>query len=287
MSFEQIEAARETASWEILKKFGQTIDKAEKTVAERLQDPALRKLTAARVSLEYAVIATARERSMPTQLVAGALEGATITTKAMLVKEGHAALARTYNVEPAVLVSAFAGKMVEVDMPKGLGTTPELEKMIDSARNLVVGIVKDEYADRGRFATGGDREGFVALKSEAVTAPHKAELATRLAFIESSIDAAVERGGISKENAEFLKERIETQVFQARPPQSMEFSEKFKTYFKDRGVTMRGDVMKEVRAVTQSKTVMEISQKLVAVLPAQQLNKTAPDPVRASKDLER
>ena len=286
MSFEQIESGRENASWEILKKFGATIGRCEKNVAERLKDPQMMKLTAARMSLEHAVIATARERSVPTQLVADALGGATVAQQAMMIKEGHAALARTYNVEPAVLVSAFAGKIVEMEMPKGLGSTPDLDKMIDSARNLVTGIVKDEYTDRGTFTTGGNRDGFVALKSEAVTAPHKAQLATRLAFMESAIDASVERGAISATNAAFLKERIEAQVFQPRPPESMNFSAKFKEYFEARGKEMRVEVMKEVRGVTQSRTVQEIAQKLVAVMPKQE-PKQAPLPTRSIKDLER
>lgn len=62
------------------------------------------------------------------------------------------------------------------------------------------------------------------MKSEGIVAPAKTELAARLAFMESSIDAAVGKGAISQVNADMLKERIEAQVFQPRPPQSLQFS---------------------------------------------------------------
>ena len=288
MTFEQVEAGRSNAAWDILKKFGETIGRAEKSAAEKMQDPAMRKLAAARVSLEYAVIATARERNMPTQTVAGALQGATVAQQAMMIKEGRAALGRAYSVEPDVLVSAFTGKMVEMEMPRGLGSTPALDKMVDAARNLVTGIVKDEYATRGRFdAATSNRDGFVSLKSDSQTAPNKTELASRLVFIESAIDAAVAKGDIAEANARMLKERVEAQVFQPRPPQSIQFSESFRKFFESRGAGMRIEAMKEVRAVTQSSTVKEITQKMMLAMPKAVAQPTAADPARATKALER
>lgn len=287
MTFERIEAARSGAAWDILSKFGETLAKAEKTVAAKLQDPAMRKMAAARVSLEYAVIATARERAIGTDVVAGALPGATVAQQAMLIKEGRAALGRTYNIEPDVLVGALAGKMVDVEMPRGMGTNPAMDKMIDAARNLVVGIIKDEYADRGRFHMGGvGQDSFVTLRSEAAAAPLKTELATRLAFMESSVDAAVAKGLMTSNNGQMLKERIEAQVFQPRPPQSIEFSKQFLDYFNSRGQAMRAEVMKDVRAVTQSQTVQDIAKKLSVAMPAPK--PAAPGaPQRETKSLER
>lgn len=62
-----------------------------------------------------------------------------------MVKEGAAALGRAYQVEPEVLVTAFAGSLTDVTMPKGLASTPDIDKMVDSRRNLVAAVVKDEY----------------------------------------------------------------------------------------------------------------------------------------------
>ena len=74
-----------------MSKFGEVLAKAEKAVAAKFQDPAMRKMAAARVSLGYAVIATARERALGAEVVAGALSGATVAQQAMLIKEGRAA----------------------------------------------------------------------------------------------------------------------------------------------------------------------------------------------------
>lgn len=270
MTFERVETARSGAAWDIMSKFGEVLAKAEKAVAAKLQDPAMRKMAAARVSLEYAVIATARERALGTEVVAGALSGATVAQQAMLIKEGRAALGRAFGTEPDLLVGALAGKMVEVEMPRGMGTNPAMDKMIDAARNLVVGVVRDEYSSRGSFNVGAShRDSSMSLKSEAVTAPLKAELATRLAFIESSVDAAVAKGVMTETNGQMLKERIEAQVFQPRPPQSMEFSKQFMDYFTSRGQAMRAEVMKDVRTVTQSQTVQDIAKKLSIAMPVQ------------------
>lgn len=288
MNFEQLESGRAGASFDILKKIGETIGRAEKSAAQKIQDPTLRKLTAARVSLEYAVIETARERSVPTNTVADALAGATVVQQTMLIKEGRAALARAFNVEPEVLVSAFTGKLVGMEMPRGMGSTPELDKMIDSARNLVTSIVGDEYANRGRYFLGGsDRDGFVSLKTGEGADQSKVSLATRLAFIESSIDAGTAKGDITATNAAMLKDRIESQIFQPRPPQSIQFSDEFRKYFQSRGLTMRTEVMQDVRGITQSRTVKEITEKLSANLQQTRRDTVKTEPLRATKELER
>ncbi len=288
MNFEQLESGRAGASFDILKKIGETIGRAEKSAAQKIQDPTLRKLTAARVSLEYAVIETARERSVPTNTVADALAGATVVQQTMLIKEGRAALARAFNVEPEVLVSAFTGKLVGMEMPRGMGSTPELDKMIDSARNLVTSIVGDEYANRGRYFLGGsDRDGFVSLKTGEGADQSKVSLATRLAFIESSIDAGTAKGDITATNAAMLKDRIESQIFQPRPPQSIQFSDEFRKYFQSRGLTMRTEVMQDVRGITQSRTVKEITEKLSVNLQQTRRDTAKTEPLRATKELER
>ncbi len=289
MSFESMEGQRRDTADSILAKIGATIEKAEQNAAAKTTDPAMRKLMGARMALEYAVLATAREKNVATEMVATALKGATVAQQAAMLKEGTAALGRAYRVEPEVLVNVFAGRLTDVEMPKGLGSTPEIDKMVDTCRNLVTSIVKDEYANRGRFeggGGGGKSDSFIALKSEGIVAPAKTELAARLAFMESSIDAAVGKGAISQGNADMLKERIEAQVFQPRPPQSLQFSKEFTSFFEQRGKGIRIDAMKEVRGVTQSQTVQEITAKLKVLIPAtSRLDR--PTDHRAHKPMER
>jgi hypothetical protein len=260
MSFEQVEVSRADTTKGIYQKFAESIHAAEIAAASKTHDATLKKLTAARVSLEYAVIATAKEKGINAHQVADALLGASIEQLSMLIKEGRAALGRVYNIEPDVLVNVFAGKLVAVEIPKGFSTNSTVDKIIDTARNLLTGIIQEEYGSRGRFDLANDS--FVALKSEGAVAPMKAELATRLAFLESSIDAATQRGEINAPSATLLKERIEYQIFQPRPPLSLEFSKEFITYYEKRGASMRMEAMKEVRAVMQSNTVKDITQKL-------------------------
>jgi hypothetical protein len=288
MSFESMEGQRRDTADSILAKIGSTIEKAEQNAAAKTTDPAMRKLMGARMALEYAVLATAREKNVATEMVATALKGATVSQQAAMLKEGTAALGRAFRVEPEVLVNVFAGRLTDVEMPKGLGSTPEIDKMVDTCRNLVTGIVKDEYATRGRFEGGGSgkSDSFIALKSEGIVAPAKTELAARLAFMESSIDAAVVKGAMSQVNADMLKERIEAQVFQPRPPQSLQFSKEFTSFFELRGKGIRIDAMKEVRGVTQSQTVKEITEKLKVLMPAaSRLDR--PSDHRAHKPMER
>lgn len=269
MSFETMEGQRRDTADAILSKFGAAIERAEQNAAAKTTDPKIRKLTAARMALEYAVLATAREKNMSTQVVATMLKGASITQQAAMIREGAAALGRAYHVEPEVLVNVFAGRLTDIDMPKGLGSTPEIDKMVDTCRNLVTNIVRDEYVHRGRFEPGGSRsDSFLALKSEGVVSPAKSELAARMAFLEAGIDAAAGKGTISKPAADMLKERIEAQVFQPRPPQSLQFSKEFLAFFESRGKGIRIESMTEVRGVTQSLTVQEIVAKLKILLPA-------------------
>jgi hypothetical protein len=288
MSFENMEGQRRNTADSILAKIGATIEKAEQNAAVKTTDPAMRKLMGARMALEYAVLATAREKNVATEMVATALKGATFAQQAAMLKEGTAALGRAYRVEPEVLVNVFAGRLSDVEMPKGLGSTPEIDKMVDTCRSLMTSIVKDEYANRGRLEGGGSgkSDSFIALKSEGIVAPAKTELAARLAFMESSIDAAVGKGAISQVNADMLKERIEAQVFQPRPPQSLQFSKEFTSFFEQRGKGIRIDAMKEVRGVTQSHTVQEIAEKLkVMIVSTSRLDR--PSDHRAHKPMER
>jgi hypothetical protein len=248
----------------------------------------MKKLMAARMALEYAVLATAREKNVATEMVATALKGATVAQQAAMLKEGAAALGRAYRVEPEVLVNVFAGRLNDVAMPKGLGSTPEIDKMVDTCRNLVTNIFKDEYAHRGRLGGGGTKsDSFIALKSEGMVAPARTELAARLAFVEASIDAAVGKGAISQLSADMLKERLEAQVFHPRPPQSLQFSKEFTAFFEERGKGMRIEAMKEVRGVTQSQTVQEIAAKLKDLMPAVSRLDQQPTDHRAYKPMER
>jgi hypothetical protein len=268
MSFETMEGQRKDTAAAIAGKFGKLLDKAEDLAATKTSSEFDRKALGAKIALEYAVMATAREKNMQTQVVAAALASTTPAQQAEMIKQGAAALGRTYRVEPDVLVNVFAGKMVDVAMPRGLGSTPEIDKMVDTCRDLVTNIARDEYAMRGRFTSGTyDRDSFVALKSDGVVSPAKSELASRLAFMESAIDAGAKSGKITDANAQFLKERIESQVFQPRPPESMKFSQEFLKFYEQRGQAMRIEAMKEVRAVIQSSTVTEIASKLQVVLP--------------------
>jgi hypothetical protein len=287
MSFETMESSRRDAAESILKKFGASIDRAEQNAAAKISDPWLKKITGARVALEYAVLATAREKNVATEVVADALKGASFAQQAAMIKDGTAALGRVYRVEPDVLVNALAGKMVDVDMPKGLASTPEIDKMVDTCRNLVTSVIKDEYALRGRFTAGSyDKDSFIALKSDGVVSPAKSELASRMAFMESTIDSAATKGAITTQNASMLKERIEAQVFQPRPPQSLQFSKEFNAFFEQRGKAVRIEAMKEVRSVTQSQHVQEITAKLKLIMPATGAQRPPPEN-RTSKPLER
>ncbi|MDR7380408.1 hypothetical protein J2X19_005115 [Rhodoferax ferrireducens] len=286
MTFESMEGQRRDTSDSIIAKFGASIEKAEQNAATKTTDPAMRKLMGARMALEYAVLATAREKNMATEMVATALKGATVVQQAAMLKEGSAALGRAYKVEPEVLANVFAGRLNDVEMPKGLGSTPEIDKMVDTCRSLVTSIIKDEYPSRGRFEAGGRSDSFIALKSEGIVEPAKTELAARLAFVESSIDAAVGKGAINQVNADMLKERIEAQVFQPRPPQSLQYSKEFTSFFEQRGKGIRIDAMKEVRGVTQSLTVQEIATKLKMMIPStSRLDR--PSDHRAHKPMER
>ncbi len=268
MTFENMEGQRRDVASSILGKFGQVLEKAEAHASTKTKSEFDRKLVGARVALEYAVLATAREKNVPTEVAAKALSVTTPAQQAAMIREGTAALGRTYRVEPDVLVNVFAGKVVDVDMPKGLGSTPEIDKMVDTCRDLVSSITRDEYVSRGRFSSGSyEKDSFVALKSDGVVSPAKSELASRLAFLESAIDSGAQAGKISESNATFLKERIESQVFQPRPPESIQFSKEFLRFYEQRGQAMRIEAMKEVREVIKTQTVIEIAAKLQVVLP--------------------
>jgi hypothetical protein len=287
MSFENMESSRRSATDAILQKFGASIDQAEKIAAEKTSDPWLKKLTAARVALEYAVLATAREKNVATEVVASHLHSATVEQQAAMVRDGAAALGRVYRVEPDVLVNALAGKVVELGMPKGLGSTPEIDKMVDTCKTLVTTVLKEEYALRGQFAAGSyDQDSFLALKSDGVVSPAKTELASRMAFMESMIDAAAGKGAISVENASMLKDRIESQLFQPRPPQALQYSKEFNAFFEQRGKAIRIEAMTEVRSVTQSLQVQEIAARLKLIIPATGAQKL-PVNTRSLKPLER
>jgi hypothetical protein len=114
MSFEAMEGQRRDTADAILIKFGASIEKAEQNAAAKTSDPALKKLMAARMALEYAVLATAREKNMATEVVAGALKRASIAQQAAMIKEG--ALGRA-----SVWTAPWRGSSVTVSGSKRTG----------------------------------------------------------------------------------------------------------------------------------------------------------------------
>ena len=278
MSATGLDAARAAAQSGILKKFTAAYENAARNASS---DPEVAKRGAARVALEYAVIKTAMEKNVPTQIVAQALEGADPQQQAMMVREGRAAIERTYGRSPDLMAGALAGKIVEVPVPKALASNPEFDKLLDAARNSVAKIVQDEYSSRGRLADFGPRSEQIETAAHGKTSGSRGELASRLAFIESAIDAAVARGQMgadpskAKEAGQMLKDRVEAMVFQPRPPQSLSYTQTFLDYYKSAGQQMRAEVMNDVRAVTTSKTINEIGAKLDQTMKA--LERTRPD----------
>lgn len=267
MSYEAMDKARNATTEAILAKVGKVFDKAEQMAGGVTNEAWRKRVMAGRIALEYAVLATAREKGVATEMVADALTASSLAQQAKMIKDGTTALGKAYELEPNVLVNVFAGKLVDINLPKGFASSPEIDKMVDSCRTLVTTIVKEEYANRGRFEPGGDRkDSFIALKSDGLVSGTKSELAARIAFLESNIDAGVEKGVMSKEDAGMLKERIEAQVFQPRPPQSLQFSKEFLAFYESRGAAIRTDAMKQVRSVTQSSTVQDIGVKLREVI---------------------
>lgn len=296
MSFETMESQRKGVTDSITAKFGKVIDKANEQAGTKTKNDFDKRMLGGRVALEYAVLATAREKNVASEVVAASLHGTTPAQQAMLLKEGAAALGRTFSVEPDVLVNIYAGKLVDVEMPRGLGSTPEIDKMVDTCRNLVTEITRDEYANRGKFSVGSyERDTFVALKSDGIVAPAKSELASRLAFLESAIDSGASAGKISPENAGFLKQRIESQVFQPRPPESIHFSKEFLKFYETRGAEMRKEAMQEVRQVIKNQPVTDLAARLKIVVgqqPGKEQNAAPsgakpPSDQRSNKQLER
>lgn len=275
----QLESARLDAQAGILARFGKAFDQAQVALEKRVADPMMRKMAAARIALEQAVLRTALEKGVKPELVAGALTAAKPEQQADLVRHGQAALARAYGVEPEMLVNVLAAKVVPVEVPKGFASNPEFDKLIDGARAQVTTLMQASYMERGKFVDLGDRANVTELAKSSGVQKERSELAARVAFIDSAIDAAVTKGAVGAEAAKMLKERVEAFIFEPRPPQSLQYSEKFKTFYASEGKVLRAEVMKEVRQVTQSKTIQEIGAKVDAALKQ--------EPVRRGPELER
>lgn len=262
----QLETARLEAQAGIFAKFGKAFEQAQQDLEKRVADPALRKMAAARVALEQAVLRTALEKGVRPEQVAGALDAVSPAQQAELVRHGQAAISRAYNVEPEMLVNVLAAKVVPVDVPKGFASNPEFDKLIDGARSQVVALMQASYMERGKFVDMGERSGVTELARSGSVQRERSDLATRVAFIDSAIDAAVVKGAVGAEAAKMLKERVEAFVFEPRPPQSLHYSDKFKAFYASEGKALRAEVMKEVHQVTQSKTIQEIGAKVDAVI---------------------
>jgi len=275
----QLESARLDAQAGILARFGKAFDQAQVALEKRVADPMMRKMAAARIALEQAVLRTALEKGVKPELVAGALTAAKPEQQADLVRHGQAALARAYGVEPEMLVNVLAAKVVPVEVPKGFASNPEFDKLIDGARAQVTTLMQASYMERGKFVDLGDRANVTELAKSSSVQKERSELAARVAFIDSAIDAAVTKGAVGAEAAKMLKERVEAFIFEPRPPQSLQYSEKFKTFYASEGKVLRAEVMKEVRQVTQSKTIQEIGAKVDAAMKQ--------EPMRRGPELER
>lgn len=267
MSGASLESARFAASSGILRRFGAALEGAERDVEHRGVDAAHRKQSAARIALEYAVMRTALEKGVATPVVADALQGASVEQQATLIREGRAAMERAYGNSPEVIASALAGKIVEVPLPKGLASNPEFDRLIDSARAIVTTVVQESYSTRGRLDASGPRSDVVDSLAHSRTSAARQELGAKLAFLESAIDAAAERGQLGKEATQMLKDRVEAFVFQPRPPQSLKYTPEFTKFYETEGRQMRGEVMREVRAVTQTDTIREIGAKVDRYFP--------------------
>lgn len=151
------------------------------------------------------------------------------------------------------------------NLQHGAWSTPTIDRLIDTCRNLVVEITRDDYFSRGTFAAASHN--FVIMASEDVVSPLKSELASRLAFLNSSIDSGVKSGVLPAAQAALLKQRAEIQVFQLRPPANLHFSDGFLKFYEHHSQVMHQEAMAQVRKILQAQAVTGIDEKLRAVQP--------------------
>lgn len=264
MSAADFHAQRLGAQSAIAGRIGEYAGKADQAKLPHT-DEAQKRRAQARIGIEMAVIRTAMEVKMPTQGVATQLANASPAVQAKLIKDGYDHIQKTYDVQPELLVGALAGKVSKLEVGKGMQFTKEMDAVIDEARKDVANLIEGRYANRGKFQADGDRADILELKS-AQGSPRAVELATKLAYIDSAIDGSVSRGDMSAGQAQMFKERLESQVFQARPPESLKYSDQFRNFYAREGESLRGEIMKSVREVTQSHTVQAVQQKVNAYM---------------------
>jgi len=268
MSADTLDRFRQDTTDAVLSKVGKFFAKAEKVAESLSGDPSKRKLIAGRISLEYAVLATAREKNVETNVAARALSATEISMQASMIKSAEKILARSYDMQPTILASIFAGKMADVPLLKGVSESPELSKILDDCKNLVNKIVQSDYAQRGRFTHGhGNNDKWLELGSDVSPSKERVQLAERIAFVQSSIDASVKSGFLSQKNADLLKERVQHRVFTPGPPESLKFSKEFKDYYASRGKTIKASLLEQVSTAMNSKEIIGLSKRLAEQFP--------------------
>jgi hypothetical protein len=255
-----IKTTRETIEQDLLAKFGEAFEKANEQ-AKSIADPAKRELGASRIALEHAVLQTAIEKDMPTKSIATMLEKSSPQQVAHFIKEGRKSIQKTYGVDANAMVSALSAQVANVDLPRGLAQTETMRSLVEQGRALAHKTVSEDFQMRGRFelASGPRSEG-VALQTNSAQANAKAELKNHMVFIESAIDYSVRSGGMNPMEGKMLKDRVEHQIFNT--PSETKLNDQFKSFYDQRGKSLRSEVMNEARAVTTNKTVAEIAERL-------------------------
>lgn len=255
---QRLSNARTAAEQSLLARFGEAFESGARQ-AQAIADPATRRLGAARIALEHAILQTAQEKQTPAPEVAAMLGKASPQQIAHFIREGKKSIERSYGVDAEAMVAALSASVVKVDLPKGFAQTEALRQLVETGRSLVDQSLVGAFQERGQFANTGRSDYLSSVVTPGITVAQD-KLRNHMIFVESAIDHAVRGGQMSSGQAQMLKERVEHQVF--TPPDGTKLSPGFKQYFDSAGRSLRSQVMKEARHVVANKTVTEIAQRL-------------------------
>lgn len=172
---------------------------------------------------------------------------------------GRAVLEKAYGRNAQDVATVLAGRVGQIDLPKGLGRTDDMQKIVSQNRDLAEQMTMEKFLNRGRVHSVGSQGNYLERK-EGREGEIKEKMVQQMLYVKSAIDAQVGRNQIDKQQGEFLYQRVQNESFQT---QSKGASKEFTDFEKTTINRLKSEVAAEVDARYKNldKTVSRVSDK--------------------------
>ncbi len=171
---------------------------------------------------------------------------------------GREVLEKAYGRNADNVVSVLSGRVANYDLPKGVGRTDDMSKLVRQGQHLADNINTEAYRNRGLVQATGPNGNYLELAGR--DSGDKEKLVQHMLNIKAAVEAQVEHKQLERDAGDSAYQRIQKEIFASETPKA---SRDFSAFEKTSSARLAREVLAEVelRYEAQRKTIDRVSEK--------------------------